>query len=435
MTGTTKILIGIPMHEPDERFLSSLSEFTKQLDGYYNYEVMIVGGKQLVEAQNIIAEQLMKGDYTHLLTFEDDHWGFTKEMLDALMKPNVDVCAMNYYCRWYPYNSCLMEEIYPDKPNKRFAPIQRSSGYAECDLTGFGMTLYKRKVFEVIPKPYFTLNKRGERYFGSYATDEDFCDRLKTHGIKLMGCWDYVVAHRDITGNNVGEIREKATIKFHEIIRLNRITGKHIEVTEDMLKEPSFSELDNRHKGQVCYIVGKGPSVQYLDASYFPTNGPIIAINETYKKVESLNLTNPVYSLQKDLGFGIPDKATLLVHCWEESSQFAPFYRPRYEFDCEKLGLIKVLAFSATVAIRIAQIMGCRDLKFLSFDSCTTGDYRTQNFDDTITIPYNKTAYHNQRAIQEGMMYAAKLNFEYITPGIKEGIITDEENKVSMVFS
>ena len=432
MAGTPKILIGIPMWLPDSRFLESLPKFCKELDGKCRYEVKIVGGDSLVNAQNEIVDYLLSGDYTHLLHMEDDHWGHKVEMLEALLKPDVEVCGINYHCRWYPYNSCLMEDLYHNRENQRFSSIERESGYQECDLVGFAMTLYKRSVFEKIGKPYFTLNKRGERWSKSYATDEDFCDRLKAHGIKMWGCWDYTLPHRDITKENVREIREKATIKFHELRRIQRITGQDYEITEEMIREPNFHELDGRHKNEICYIIGKGPSVQFLNESYFPTSGPVITLNETYEKVESLNIKNPIYSLQKDLAFGVPKRSTLLVHCWEESSQFAKNYVPRYEFDCDKLGLGRVSSFSATVAIKIAIVFGCKELRLISFDSCTVKDYRTQNFDVSVTIPYNKTAYQNQRAIQEGLMYSAGLKWEYITPGLQEGLVKDKSEECAL---
>jgi hypothetical protein len=323
-----------------------------------------------------------------------------------------------------------MEELYPDDWVHRFSPIDKQSGYGECDLVGFAMMLLRRRVFSLITRPFFTLNKRGERYAKSYATDEDFCDRLKAAGIKMIGCWDHTLPHRDVTQHNVRYIREKTSIKYHELTKRQYITGHKFEITDEMLREGlildnSYHELDNKHIGEVCYIVGKGPSVEHLTADYFPTNGPIIALNETYEKVESLNLPNIVYSLQKDIGFGVPKRAVLLVHVWEDSSLFAKDYSPRYELDCEKLGLIRFTSFSATMAIRVAQIFGCRDLKFLCFDSCVLKDYRTRNFDKNITIPHNRTAYKNQYTIQESILFAADLRHEYITPGIKEGRVFD----------
>ena len=193
-----------------------------------------------------------------------------------------------------------------------------------------------------------------------------------------------------------------------------------------------LSELEQKYKGETCYIIGKGPSVQYLDESYFPTNGPVIPINETYEKVESLNIPNPVYSLQKDIGFGVPKKATLLVHCWEDSSQFAKDYTPRIEFNCNDFGLNRN-TFSAIVALKFSQLFGCKEVKLISFDSCTIKDYRTQNFDKVIFIPYCNKSYHHQYIAQEAFIFTHNLNVEYITPGLKEGLIEILDNEKSLM--
>ena len=231
------ILFGIPLHKPHDSFLCSLPKFILQCSENYNIKVKVVEGKSLVEAQNEIANYFIDNtDCSHLLFLEDDHSGHTVEMLHALLKPNVDVCGMNYYCRWYPYYACNMEEIYSDRDNQRFAGIEQEGGYRECDLVGFGMTLYNRKVFKVLPRPYFTLNKRGERYAKSYATDEDFCDRLKQHGFKITGCFEYTLTHRGITKENVKQIRDDATLRFHNLKRIQMISRKDFEITEEMVR-------------------------------------------------------------------------------------------------------------------------------------------------------------------------------------------------------
>ena len=193
-------------------------------------------------------------------------------------------------------------------------------------------------------------------------------------------------------------------------------------------------QLEQLYKGQTCYIIGKGPSVQYLNESYFLTGGPVIALNETFRKVESLGISNPIYSLQKDIGFDVPLKATLLVHCWEASSQFAKDYSPRIEFNCNDFGLDRN-TFSAIVAMKFAKLFGCNEIKLISFDSCTIKDYRTQNYENVVMTPFNKTMYHTQFVLQSAYIHRNKLNVEYITPGLKEGLVEDKSEMVdSLLF-
>ena len=198
------ILIGIPMYEPTLEFQLSLSSFLSEIEskgGHYRVDVMEVKDKPLVDAQNQIADYFISHDkYDYLLILEDDHSGHKVAMLRALLKANAPVCGINYFSRHFPYYSCLMEDRYPETPMTRFVAKDIDKGYAECDLVGFAMALFKREVFEKLDKPFFRLNKFAPD--NSYATDIDFSDRCRASGIKLIGCFDYVLCHRDINKEN-----------------------------------------------------------------------------------------------------------------------------------------------------------------------------------------------------------------------------------------
>jgi hypothetical protein len=57
--------------------------------------------------------------------------------------------------------------------------------------------------------------------------------------------------------------------------------------------------LSNRHRGQTCYIVGKGASLINLRAHHFGP-GPVITLNSAIGIVDDLGLPNQVYAMQKD---------------------------------------------------------------------------------------------------------------------------------------
>lgn len=195
------ILVGIPIFKPDDRFLESLPKFTQECVKDYTMQVITIPGRTLVDAQNYIAKYfLQQTEYDYLLLMEDDHWGFTKEMLEALISKDVEVCAMNYYSRHFPYINCLMHVLPGRTGCDRYAGLQYTQGFYKCDLAGFAMMLIKRSVFSKLSAPYFRLNKDSTD--GAYATDIDFSDRLHEAGIDIWGCFDYIVPHRDITKEN-----------------------------------------------------------------------------------------------------------------------------------------------------------------------------------------------------------------------------------------
>jgi hypothetical protein len=205
------ILIGIPRHNPTDEFLVSLLCFLEEIKDHYTIEVMEVSGKSLVDAQNEIAEKFISSNYAFLLLLENDNWGFTRNMLKTLLRSNAEVCAQHYYSRWMPYYSTCMRQIdgKTEEGGPLFAGHNAKSGYVECDLVGYGMTLYKRSVFEKLEKPYFRLNKFGGP--GNYATDIDFSSRCREANIVLLGSFDYTLNHQDIRKCNGTKDRRNET--------------------------------------------------------------------------------------------------------------------------------------------------------------------------------------------------------------------------------
>jgi len=216
-----KILMGIPVHKPDDRFLESLPKFVEACSKNYEVQVITVPGCSLVDAQNKISDYFMhQTDYDYLLIMEDDHWGHTKAMLDSLISKDVEVCAMNYYSRHFPFIQCLMREL-DGKKNivERYAGLHYEEGFHKVVMAGFAMMLIKRSVFAELEKPYFRLNEEGGDL--NFATDISFSVRLLKAGIDIWGCFDYILPHRDITKENRLEKFKEGLEKFRlEEIRL-----------------------------------------------------------------------------------------------------------------------------------------------------------------------------------------------------------------------
>lgn len=63
-----------------------------------------------------------------------------------------------------------------------------------------------------------------------------------------------------------------------------------------------FSDLRNTHKNQAAYIIGKGPSLEYLRREHIGA-GAVIALNQTIIRIQSFNLSNP-FIVCKRMGAG-----------------------------------------------------------------------------------------------------------------------------------
>ena len=162
-----------------------------------------------------------------------------------------------------------------------------------------------------------------------------------------------------------------------------------------------MNTLKDKHKDQTAWIVGKGPSLQYIQRHHLG-EGIVITLNESILAVEKLNLPNTTYSLQKDGGdrrHGAkehaltpecdylnqcgnecgsmirPKSAVLLLHDLESKYCFSD-YPNRVIFDLGTIGL-KANIHSLVFVTLIALYMGCNKFNFLCFDSSITGDSRT----------------------------------------------------------
>ena len=221
-----------------------------------------------------------------------------------------------------------------------------------------------------------------------------------------------------------------------------------------------MQRLKDRHAGQTAWIIGKGPSLAYLIKEDIG-EGPVIAINESIIKIESLDLSNPTYSMQKDGGrrrkyfpadspecdyspdcdgcqyMTKPERATLLVHNRESLFCF-PDYEPRYVFDWRDLGM-EHNDISLVTAIRIAQYMGCTSVNLVCCDLHAFGDMGVYDV-DTGTISID-TLYQWQPLRLKAVF--AEIDHKFITPRRYEppkdlkvsfGVISNDAHRLNTVF-
>lgn len=154
---------------------------------------------------------------------------------------------------------------------------------------------------------------------------------------------------------------------------------KNAERLDNQLRwRPKYEEWSNIEalKGffdqQTCYIVGKGPSLDHLDASIFG-EGPVIGLNEAVHKLTELGLENKLFGLQQDAKLRnrcYTREATMLVST--KAANFYAKYENVYVFDNKQYRL-SANALSVSAAIEIAKSLGVKDFVLVAFDSCVNG--------------------------------------------------------------
>jgi len=234
--GRVGIFVGVACHKPWKEHTESLSAFLLECSLKYDIECLQVWGKPLVDAQNQIAKTFLASGKPYLLMLEDDNWGFTLEMLEALLKPNAYVCGMKYFSRHYPYVAMPFDFFHAFSDGEDDKEFQMNlvghpeGGYHTQGLTGFGMTLLRREVFLELKEPFFELNG-ANKFRDSYATDQNFCRKLRTIGVLPVGCFDHCVNHRGIDNNTVDEFRAKADgrssylHRYRQAIKIRELAG------------------------------------------------------------------------------------------------------------------------------------------------------------------------------------------------------------------
>lgn len=140
------------------------------------------------------------------------------------------------------------------------------------------------------------------------------------------------------------------------------------------IENTEISDLQNIHIGKTVYMVGKGPSLDNLSSIIFPEDCVIIATNEAIHKVESLDLQNPTYVVQQDVGLQEtcrPKNATILASY--KCRSFYLDYPKKYLYHTSNFKLT-YSSLSVMVAIAVAKFMGSIDFVFVSFDACLNKD-------------------------------------------------------------
>jgi hypothetical protein len=146
------------------------------------------------------------------------------------------------------------------------------------------------------------------------------------------------------------------------------------------------------YRGQTAYIVGCGPSLAFLQAKHFSYgNGPVITLNDAIIVAQKLNLSNPLYAMQKDGCFNRPcfcmgENATVrlqahvtLVVQNSYSAHCFPQHERRITISAQALGFRHNSVMSIRMAAALAKLIGCAGIIFTCCDSLINGDLRRYN--------------------------------------------------------
>ena len=146
--------------------------------------------------------------------------------------------------------------------------------------------------------------------------------------------------------------------------RMGRERRWHYRIADPV----SIKNLKKKYAGKTCYIIGKGPSLDNVEASLFEPGNPIICLNESVHQMEKLDIPDDdLFMMQQDTGINCrPTRAMPLIHFYLK--HLYPEVVKRFIFTDTDFGRARH-SLTVLVAIAAARYMGCTSLVLIAFDA------------------------------------------------------------------
>jgi hypothetical protein len=130
---------------------------------------MLMGSEVAMQREQL-ADQALASGCTHILWLDSD-MQFPPNILDKLLSHDRDIVAVNYSTRVEPCKPVAFK--CNDDLNNR---VTNTHGIEEVSAVGMGGMLVKRKVYEDMDKPYFSV-EWSEGYENLIGEDMYFCNK------------------------------------------------------------------------------------------------------------------------------------------------------------------------------------------------------------------------------------------------------------------
>jgi hypothetical protein len=203
-----------------------------------------------------------------------------------------------------------------------------------------------------------------------------------------------------------------------------------------------ISDLKDQYAGMPGYVVGKGPSLEHLRLSHFEMElSPVIVLNDAILKVQTLELPNDIYSLQKD-GCGHrliseqckPDcgERPHMVYPSDpditiiQQRVYSPYCLPRWKNKIwieavAELGINEPAEMAVIMAIEIARLMGCDKIIMVACDSLVNSNelrtYDPRSGESQVTTAGKFYAFARKRILRR----LEKTEYQIIIPEADNG--------------
>jgi GT2 family glycosyltransferase len=156
-----------------------------------NSLTVTVHGQSPAKSRNLIVEEAIKNNCTHIF-FVDDDIILPQDTLMKLLVHDKDIVSGLYLLRSFPHRPALFDEAY-ESGKCKFIFLDDHKGLVKGVNCGLGCVLISMKVFEALEKPYVRL---GEIEQDGWCDDVGFFNRCRQAGFDIYCDLDAAVGHQ-----------------------------------------------------------------------------------------------------------------------------------------------------------------------------------------------------------------------------------------------
>lgn len=187
-----RVLIGIVTAEYARRV--DFYDWFHMLDKPDDTVVMLCHGQSPAKGRNMIVEQSITHNCTHIL-FIDDDMAYRPDSLSQLLEHDKDIVSGLYFGRAYPHQPFIFD-YFNENGQAHFLPLNGNKNrLIPIVAAGLGFCLVKTSVFEKLEKPWFRL---GEIEADRWCDDTGFFRRVSKLGIKSYCDTECRVGHTGV---------------------------------------------------------------------------------------------------------------------------------------------------------------------------------------------------------------------------------------------
>jgi GT2 family glycosyltransferase len=215
-----RVTLAVPMNSDfvHRKFARSLMALSKP--GHWDYTDC--PRLTIHEARNLLAQQAMKWNATHIM-FVDDDMVFPAGAAEKLIEADKDIICGLAYQRRPKFLPCIYT-IKPDKDGivqiETIEGVERT-GLIEIDACGGAFVLIKTEVLKKIEFPWYTWGDKSLGIYvdkGGLGEDIGFCVKAKRAGFKIWCDTDLIINHLgdapEINDNSYREYKESGKISL-----------------------------------------------------------------------------------------------------------------------------------------------------------------------------------------------------------------------------